>query len=92
MARFMLIHSMPAHATQEQLFEGARKVSASLPPEVKWLNSWWISGEVQKLICEWEAPDADAVRAILGPISDLIPIESFYEVQWIDPRWYKQDA
>lgn len=89
MPRFIVIHTMPPQATQDQLIDCARRVAASLAPGAKWLNSWWVSGEVQKLFCEWEAPDADVVRASLEPIQDVAPIESIYEAQWIDPQWYE---
>jgi hypothetical protein len=89
MARFIVIHTPPTHVTQEQAIDGARRVATSLATGTEWLNSWWIPGQVQKLFCEWEAPDADAVRASLEPIMNLLPIESLHEVQWIDPQWYK---
>jgi hypothetical protein len=54
---------------------------------VEWLNSW-LSREA-KLFCEWEAPDADAIRAALEAVKDLFPIEECYEVERIDPQWYE---
>jgi hypothetical protein len=86
MARFILVHRIPAQATQDQTIDGARKVAASLAPEVEWLNSW-LSRE-EKLFCEWEAPDADAIRAALEAVADLLPIEECHEVVRIDPQWY----
>ena len=88
MSRFIVIHSTPPAATQDQLIAGAKRVAASLPAHTDWLNSW-AAAEAGKLLCEWEAPDADAIRASLEPVRDLFPIETIYEVQWIDPRWYK---
>lgn len=87
MARFIVTHSM-TQGTQDQLFESARQVVASLAPGAQWLNSWWVM-ETEKLFCEWEAPDPDAVRASLEPARDFFPIETIHEVQWIDPQWYK---
>jgi hypothetical protein len=87
MARFIVIHRIPAQATQDQTIDGARKVAASLAPGVEWLNSW-LSREAG-LFCEWEAPDADAIRAALETVADLFPIEECYEVERIDPQWYK---
>jgi hypothetical protein len=87
MARFILIHGAPAQATQKEIFDSARKVVASLAPGTEWLNSW-LSRE-EKLFCEWEAPDADAIRASLEPVAPLVPIQALYEVEWIDPQWYK---
>jgi hypothetical protein len=88
MARFIVIHGTPPAVTQDQFIAGAKSVATSLPTDTDWLNSW-VAGEAGKLVCEWEAPDADAIRASLQPVKDLIPIETIYEVEWIDPRWYK---
>jgi hypothetical protein len=88
MARFVVIHGTPPQADQDQLIDSARRVVASLAPGTEWLNSW-ISVEGGKLFCEWEAPDADAIRASLELAKNLFPIEALYEVQWIDPQWYK---
>lgn len=87
MARFIIIHRVPTQATQDQTIDAARQVVASLAPGVEWLNSW-LSREA-KLFCEWEAPDADAIRAALETVADLLPIEACYEVVRIDPQWYK---
>jgi hypothetical protein len=87
MARFIVIHNIPAQAAQDQIVDGARKVAASLAPGTEWLNSWLASES--KLFCEWEAPDADAIRTSLEPVKDLFSIKTIYEVEWIDPQWYK---
>ena len=88
MARFIVIHGTPSQAPQDQIIQGARKVVASLAPGTEWRNSW-ISAQAEKLFCEWEAPDADTIRASLEPAKDLFPVETIYEVEWIDPKWYK---
>jgi hypothetical protein len=89
MARFIVFHGFPPKASQDKLIERAREVVASLAPGAEWLNSWWIPGELEKLICEWEAPNEDAIRTSLEPVKDLFPIEAIHEAQWIDPQWYK---
>lgn len=89
MSRFIVIHTTPPEVTQEQAVAGAKQIAASLPAGIEWLNSWWIAGEVQRLFCEWEAPDPEAIRAAVEPIKHIFPIESLYEAQWIDPQWYK---
>jgi hypothetical protein len=88
MARFIAIHNSPPTASQDQLLEGAKKVMASLEQGAEWLNSWWVP-ETEQLFCEWEAPSADAIQTSLEPVKNLFPIEALYEVQWIDPAWYK---
>jgi hypothetical protein len=88
MARFIVVHGTPEQATQDELIRGAKKVTASLPTDTKWLNSW-SAGKAEKLFCEWEAPDAEAIRASLKPVTDLFPIDEIHEVVWINPEWYK---
>jgi len=88
MARFIVVHSSPLEANQDQLFHAARQVTASLAPGTEWRNSW-ISAKERTLFCEWEAPDGDAIRASLEPVKNLFPIEMIYEVEWLDPRWYE---
>jgi hypothetical protein len=87
MARFIVIHRVPDQATQDQIIDAARQVIASLAPGVEWLNSW-LSREA-KLFCEWEAPDADAIRTAIEAVKDICPIEECSEVERIDPQWYK---
>jgi hypothetical protein len=88
MSRFIVVHGAPPEIAQDQVVDGAKSVVASLPEDTDWLNSW-AAGPAGKLICEWEAPDAERIRAALEPIIDLFPIESIYEVEWIDPEWYE---
>ena len=88
MTRFIAIHSTAPEATQDQLINSARKVMASLSPGTEWLNSWVVP-ELDKVFCEWKAPNPEAIRTALEPAKDQLPIESLYEVEWIDPRWYE---
>ena len=88
MARFIVIHDIPPQATQDQIIGGAKNVVASLKPGTEWLNSWMVPEE-RKLFCEWEAPDANAIRSSLESVKPLFPIESLYEVEWVDPKWYR---
>lgn len=88
MARFIVIHDIPPQATQDQIIGGAKNVVASLTSGTEWLNSWMVP-EARKLFCEWEAPDANAIRSSLESVKHLFPIESLYEVEWVDPKWYR---
>ena len=88
MARVLIIHNIPEHATQDQLFAGAKQLVASLKPGVEWLDSY-AAADMQRMFCFWEGPSAEEIHAALGPVIDLFPVESMHEVEWIDPQWYK---
>jgi hypothetical protein len=87
MPRYIVVHRTPSELGQEQLVADIKKLVAHLPPGVHWLNSWF-SPKEGGLFCEWDAPDADAVQASLAPFESLVPIETIYEVEWIDPAWF----
>ena len=87
MARFIVTHRVLA-VTQDELFPRVKQIAASAVGGAKWLNSWW-AAEEEKLLCEWEAPDAEAVRASLELGQALFPIEKISEGEWIDPQWDK---
>ena len=88
MTRFIVIHGTPAEGTQEELIAVAKKLYASLPDDIKSLNSWWLAGENGKLFCEWEAPDEDAIVALCEPVNEYFPVESIHLVTWLNPAWY----
>jgi hypothetical protein len=86
MARFLLTHNVLIES-QDQAVDGLRQLAASLPPELKWVNSWWIP-DLSRMICEWEAPDLRSVQAALQPFQESAPVVEAHEVERIDPHWY----
>jgi hypothetical protein len=88
MARFTVVHSSPLEGQQDQLIDGARQVTALLASGTEWWNSW-ISAERGTLFRQWEVPDADAIGTPFEPVKNLFPIETIYEVEWLDSQWYE---
>ena len=88
MARFLVYHAGSEQMSQEEVVKGARQIQQSLPEDMKWLNSWFVPSEY-RLICEWEAPDEQSVRSVLGKVMRLLPVEAIHEVEHIRPEWYK---
>jgi len=87
MARFIVTHFSDGDVTHDQFVEIAKKVGASLAPGAEWLNAWWFPA-TGKLLCEWEAPDEDAIRVSLGPALDTFPLETIEDVHFADPQRY----
>jgi hypothetical protein len=88
MARFIVIHTPNPEITQDQLFGSARKIWAALEPGVQWLNSW-SAGNVNKVFCEWEAPDAEAIRKSLAHVEHIMSTDEIHPVVPIDPSLFK---
>jgi hypothetical protein len=92
MARFIIIHSVAVEEiSQDQLVDLGRQVTARLKPGVEWLSSWYASEE-NKLFCDWEAPDEDAIRAALGEALKVYPIEAIHSVIYVNPAWYGESS
>lgn len=87
MPRFIALHTVPAEMGQDQLIAEIKTLVASLPEGTIWLNSWILPQE-DRLMCEWEAPDAAAVRAALEPVAHVVPTQALHEVEWVDPAWF----
>jgi hypothetical protein len=88
MARFIVVHTPVTELTQDQIVDGIRAMVASLEPETEWISSWY-APEENKMFCEWEAPDEEAIRASIGEMLKLNPIETIYEVIAVDPHLFK---
>jgi hypothetical protein len=92
MARFIVVHNVAVEEmSQDQLVDLAKQVAARLKPGVEWISSWYTS-EANKLLCEWEAPDEEAIRVALGEALKVYPIEIIYPVIYINPGWYKEQS
>ena len=88
MASFIVVHTPVTELTQDQIVDGIRAMVASLEPETEWISSWY-APEENKMFCEWEAPDKEAIRASIGEMLKLNPIETIYEVIAVDPNLFK---
>jgi len=92
MARFIVIHNVAVEEmSQEQLVDLAKQVMVRLKPGVEWISSWYTS-EANKLFCDWEAPDEEAIRAALGEALKVYPIEAVHSVIYINPAWYAEQS
>ena len=92
MARFVVIHNVIVEElSQDRLVDLAKQVAAHLMPGVEWISTWY-APEVNKLFCDWEAPDEEAIRAALGEALKVYPIEAVHSVIYVDPAWYAEQA
>jgi len=92
MARFIVVHNVAVEEmSQDQLVDLAKQVAARLKPGVEWISSWYTS-EANKLLCEWEAPDEEAIGVALGEALKVYPIEIIYSVIYINPAWYREQS
>jgi hypothetical protein len=95
MPRFLVTHEVRrVYESQEAWvgdWEGLKRRSLAAIG-VTWLSSWY-SAEGQRLYCEWEGPDAQAIRACFGDETlDMAPITRIDEVVAFDPAWLASES
>jgi hypothetical protein len=92
MARFIVVHNVAVEEmSQDQLVDLAKQVVVRLKPGAEWISSWY-TPEANKLFCDWEAPDEEAIRAALGEALKVYPIEAIHSVIYINPAWYGEQS
>ena len=86
---FIVTHKPTDDYTQEVGIAAAKKLMAALPKNVKWEMSWLIPEETV-VLCHWEAPSGDAIRAALDQagVSQILPIVQVREAFEMNPQWY----
>ena len=52
-------------------------------PRVVW-NGAYIEWETGKVVCVWDAPDAESIKALLHQVQ--FPYEDMYPVEWMTPH------
>lgn len=88
MARFLVTHRVRRiYESQDSLIEDWRGLRLRSLGAARWLRSLY-SASSQRLYCEWEADDVQAIQACFVPEElKMAPIEGIEEVVFLDPVW-----
>ncbi len=88
MTTFIVIHRLPDVATQDEVIAAGKTISARLSRDARWQRGWIVPAD-NRLLCEWEASDAEAIQTALEGV-DLLPVEAIYPAGVIDPVWFAE--
>lgn len=88
MTRFIVIHTLPATATQDEVIAAGKRVTAQLSDDARWLDSWLVPDD-DRLLCEWEASGEEAIQAALQGV-ELFLLQAIYPTERIDPAWFAE--
>ena len=92
MAKFLAVHTLPAPATIEEatpLGKAAKKANTNI--DAYWVSSWCQlneEGKIIKILCEWNAIDADLVRNELAKVPEL-PVDGVYPLMVVSSEDYR---
>jgi len=91
MGKFLAVHTLPSPTSTEQATPIAKAAKASSGADAYWVSSWLQlneQGKITKILCEWDAKDAESVRNILAKIPGL-PVDGVYPMGKVDAEAYR---
>jgi len=96
MPKYFVIHPIKKNVIEamvnlppekNQLF---KKLKASYTSDADWVRSWAVP-EQEKLYCEWDAKNPEAIREIFDNLEGpAVEIEAIYEMHVIEAEDYKE--
>jgi hypothetical protein len=92
MPKFLAVHTLPAPVTIQEATPLAKKAkAANTAVDAYWVSSWLQlneAGKIHKILCEWNAVDAQAVRRELAKVPEF-PVDGIYPMAKIDSEDYR---
>jgi len=91
MGKFLVPHTLPSPMTVEEATPIAKAAKANSSADAYWVGSWLQmneQGKVTKLLCEWDAKDAESIRKIFAKIPQL-PVDGIYPMGKVDAEAYR---
>jgi hypothetical protein len=91
MAKFLVIHTMPSPVPVAQAEPVAKTSKALSNTDAYWVGSWVQlddKGNVSRIICEWDAKDAESILKILKQIPGL-PIDGPHPMMKVEGESYR---
>ena len=91
MGKFLVTHTLPSPATIQEAGVFAKNAKANVS-----LDAYWIGASIQlneqgkatKILCEWDAKDAESIRKVLAKVPGL-PVDGVYPMAKIDAESYR---
>jgi hypothetical protein len=77
--------------TVEEATPIAKAAKANSSADAYWVGSWLQmneQGKVTKLLCEWDAKDAESIRRIFAKIPQL-PVDGIYPMGKVDAEAFR---
>jgi hypothetical protein len=82
MGKFVLVHVVGKEMNAEAMAPVAKAIKAASTTDAYWIRSTYLQEE-GKLYCNWDAKDADAIRAVVAKVPGCPPIEGIYAVTMV---------
>ncbi len=90
MPKFLVVHPIPTPVTIEEGAPVAKAAKANSTLDAYWVNSWAQlnqEGKIVKILCQWNATNAEAVRKVIKKIP--APSEGPYPMAVVDSEDFR---
>lgn len=90
MPKFLVVHPIPTPVTTEEAAPVGKAAKANSTVDAYWVKSWAQlnqEGKIVKILCEWNATNAEAVRQVLKKVP--APCEGPYPMIVVDSEDYR---
>lgn len=77
MGKFLVVHTLPAPATIEELAPVGKAAKAYSTLDAYWVGAWSQldeKGKVTRIFCEWDAKDVASIRKVFDAILKKVPV------------------
>lgn len=95
MAKHLVIHALPSPVPLAQAEGVAKAAKENSNADVYWIGSWVQlddKGDVAKILCEWDAKDANVLKNLLEQLKTAFPdfpVEGPYPMMKVDGESYR---
>jgi hypothetical protein len=82
MAKFLAVHTIGTDfEPSDESTRKTKELRAAGSLDAYWIKSWYVR-ETGTLYCEWDAKNADAVRAVFAKAWPEFPIDTINPIEW----------
>ena len=91
MGKFLAVHTLPSPMTPEEAAPIGKAAKAHASADAYWVGAWLQmneQGKATKILCEWDAKDAESIRKIFAKIPQL-PVDGLYPMAKVDAEAFR---
>ena len=95
MSKQIVFHALAVPIPRAQADEVAKAAKAVSNADVYWVGAWVQNddkGNVARIVCEWDAKDAESLKQVLGQMGEKFPgfpVDGPYPMEKVESESYR---
>lgn len=85
--KFLVVHPLKAPMSLEDGVPLMKRIAANMTADAYWITSWGQfneEGKIVRVLCRWDAANAEAVRTAVAKLCPELPLEGVYPMMTMD--------